>query len=123
MAETVTYAGSATATGGPSVGFTVALQVEGYGKGAAVVPKGGGTKKIPLNTPGAKVALFLIRASKYDNTLTVKGIGTNALPLNAPLLVGGTGVAAALIDTATEFEFTNGTADDISVEVFVARNA
>lgn len=123
MAETVTYAGSATAAGGPSVAFTFALSVEGYGKATAVVPKSGGTKKVPLNTPGAKVALFLIRASKYDNTVTVKAGGGTAVPLNAPLLVGGTGVAAALLGAATEFEFTNGTAEDISVEVFVARNA
>jgi hypothetical protein len=122
MAETITYAGSATATGGPSIGFTVAMSVGGYGKGSAIVAKNGGTTKVALNTPGANVALFLIKSSKYDAKVTVKA-GGSAVPLNAPLVVGGTGVASALIGAATDIEFTNGLAEDIAVEVFVARNA
>lgn len=121
MPETVTYAGSAAATGGPSVGFTFVLDVEGYGKGQTVIPDKQ-TKTIPLNTPGAKVALFLIRASKYGNALTVKAGTLSKVALNAPLLVGGTGVAAAVLGAATGIEFENNLGEEVSVELFVARN-
>jgi hypothetical protein len=121
MPETVTYAGSAAATGGPSVGFTVALAVEGYGKSTTVITKK--TKKtVALNTPGTTVALFVIKSSKYDDQVTVKGAGP-AVPLNAPLIVGGAGIASALVGAATGFEFDNQLNEDITVEVFVARKA
>lgn len=122
MAETVTYAGSATATGGPAVGFAVALEVEGYGKGNGLVAMGK-KKTIPLNTPGANVAIFLIRASKYGDALTVSAGTLSKTPLNAPLIVGGAGVAAKILGGATGFEFENNLGEDVTVEVFVARNA
>lgn len=122
MAETVTYAGSAAATGGPAVGFAVALEVEGYGKGNGLVVAGK-KKTIPLNTPGANVAVFLILASKYGDGLTVTAGTLNKTPLNAPLIVGGTGVAAKILGNATGFDFDNNLGEDVTVEVFVARKA
>jgi len=122
MAETVTYAGSASVAGGPTVPFTVTLNVDGYKKFNITV--GMGTKQtLNLGTAGATVSLLLIKASTYGSDLTFDaGGGEGALPLDAPLLVGGTGALKLVKAGGVEsIEFDNKSTDDVTIDVFVAR--
>ncbi len=123
MAETVNWMYSVRAVGGPSVGLGGELDTDAYEKLSITV--GAGVTQAVSIGPGAwtDVSALVISASVLDGTLTVKPDGGTAVPLDGPILLIGLGPVALLGAGDATLVCTNTGAGDVTVDIFVARDA
>ena len=122
MPEKITYSASAAVSGGPTIGFSRELIADGYNKTSFVIAKGA-TQKVFLGTADGAVFLLMVTSSHYAPKLTYTvEKDTKARPLDEPLLISGSG-AMAILGSPTFLTFTNdNVADEVTIEVFVARD-
>ena len=124
MPETVAYVTSVVVAAGPKVSFTEALEVEAYNRLSIPVKKLG-SQKVFLGTDDSEIRLLLIKSSKYDPvlvTFTIQSAATERV-LDMPFLVAGKAAVSLLgAATPTFLTFKNGLGEDITIDIFLARD-
>lgn len=125
----ITWKVEASVTGGPSQSVTSSVDVEAYGQTSVDIAGNAVDAEVETGANTGDVHLLFVTASRYTDPLTFKvnAAGNPEHTLDGPLLlVGGGGlglIAPAVGDTPTSLLFTNPTADDVTVELIVGRDA
>jgi hypothetical protein len=119
MAEKINWNFVAQVLNGPSVSGAGTLDIEAYDK-IAVTIAAGATQQVNL-TPSGTVSLIIINPTVPDVDLSYK-VGANAVVLDGPLVLIGTG-AVSLLGGAADLSFTNNTAADATIDILLGRDA
>lgn len=106
---------------GPTIPASNKLSVDAYDK-IEVVISAGSNKKVNVQPPDKAHLLLITVTDDYDAALTytVTG-GVSDVSLDGPHLFIGSGIEKLLGTTPEEFEFKNGTANDVTISVLVGR--
>jgi hypothetical protein len=125
MSESVVYAGSAVAAGGPSVSFNSSMTLEGINY---VVVDVLSTKTVAVNlgVTAAELRLLVIKPSVAKDTLTFKvNAVATVYKLDQPVILAGSTASVFLgaDPAANSLTFTNQIvpATDVKIEIFVGR--
>lgn len=127
MPATLQWSFNALLVNGPSLAFSDTFDVEAYDKidvevdaQAGAAP---GSKDVEVQPGGAgRVQFLLVTASSYDPPLTYEVDGGAARPLDAPLLVVGSGAVSAFSPTLNDITFHNVHNSARAVQILVGRN-
>lgn len=127
MAEVINISVNAKIKSGPTVSFSNSLSIDAYDKLDITVEPGAPATVVQLLPAGTtSVHLVIIKSSVYSDliTYTVNGAGAD-IAVDTPQSFIGAGSLTALAGAAIPetLEFTNGTADDITIQILVGRNA
>ena len=123
MAEIIRWMYSVRAEGGPSAALDGQLSVDGYEKLNVNVPA---TSAMTVTLgPGtwADILSLVVSAGDMSGSLTVEPDGAATVPLDAPIVLLGPGAVALLGTGDAVLTFVNTGAEDILVDIFVARDA
>ncbi len=124
MAEKLTYTGSATVTGGPSLSFSRPLDVTGYDKLNLVIDAGKtAVANLGIDPTKTILRLLAMRSTAYDASLTFEldsAKGTTR-PFTDPVIIAGTG-AIAILGAVTTITFVNGSKTSVTIDVLVAQD-
>ena len=127
MSETIKYSISVQVVGGISIPVSGTIQPEAYSKIQVTVPAGATDMVTNLQPTGEDLANFLlIKSSAYDDdNVTYKVNESSATPvvLDAPHLFIGSGAVAILDSDPTQLLFSNGTDEDVTIDILVGRDA
>jgi hypothetical protein len=125
MAEKIKWAVHIDVAAGPKLSATDVIEVEAYDKVGITLDAGAADVDVELQPGGAgQVTLLMIKASNYDPAITFSADGgATTVPLDAPLVLIGTGAVSLLADAPQQLQWDNGTADPVQVDIFVGRDA
>jgi hypothetical protein len=119
MAEKISYAGTASAIGGPKITFDFLLEGTAYTK--MNIPLADNEKKtVPLVADNSITRLLLVRSTAYGATLKAGKDDASLKPLEAPLFLGGAGAVALVADPLTALVFENKLGKSVSLDIFIA---
>ena len=81
--------------------------------------------KVDIQPGGAgQVKLLVIKASAYAPELTFSADGgTTDIPLDAPLILVGTGPVSLIGEAPKQLQWSNGTEGTVKVEILIGRDA
>ena len=119
MAEKINWKFVAQALSGPSLSGQGTLEVDAYDK-IGVTIAAGATQQVNL-VPSGTVSLIIINPAVPDADLSYD-IGGNAVALDGPHVLIGTG-AVSLLGGAANLSFTNNTTSDAAIEILLGRDA
>jgi hypothetical protein len=126
MPETINWTLNLQVPLGPRVAQSGALTVEAYDKVNLTLEAGATDVDVdvqPASTAG-QVTFVAITASVYDELLTYSPDGgTTTHALEAPVALLGAGAVALLNAAPEQLRLANGTADPVTVEILVGRDA
>lgn len=129
MPESIQWTLSVAVAGGPRKTESQTLPVDVYLKGQVQVAAASGNTPGQANfaapSGGGTVRFILISASRYDASppLTYTVDGGSALTLDGPHMLIGAGAVALLGTANLDFAFSNPTAQPVTVEVLIGRDA
>lgn len=129
MPESIQWTLSVAVAGGPRKTESQTLPVDVYLKGQVQIAAASGATPGQANfaapSGGGTVRFVLISASRYDATppLTYTVDGGSAITLDGPHLLIGAGAVALLGTANLDFIFSNPTAQPVTVEVLIGRDA
>lgn len=136
MAESITYSIDVSVAGGPRISQSRTVALEAYDKLKLVIPTGTSGSGLEVNIqPGGQglAKLLVISASVYDGlSYKVNDATTGEIQLDGPQFFSGEGGVGLLYEPPlsdaspappTKLFFLNASAEDITVEVLVARDA
>lgn len=125
MPETLNWSFGVDITDGPRLSGSDTLTVGAYDKLNVTVPAGSTDTDVqlqPAETSG-KVSVVVVRASAADPQVTLSADeGSTAFALDGPVVLIGAGAVRMLADPPTTLRLTNGTAEDVVVDVLVGRD-
>lgn len=125
MAEKIAWTLSVQVTQGPKIADGKTIEVDAYDK-VDVTIAAGTNRTVQVQPGGAgQVQLLLVKASEYGTNLTYKvnDPANPSIALDALLLLMGNGAVGLLGAAPTSLIFSNGLANDVSIQVLVGRNA
>ena len=120
MAETISWNYVAQALGGPSLSGQGDLTVDAYDK-ITVTIAAGATQEVDL-VPSGTVSLLVINPAVPDIDLSYD-VGGNAVALDGPHVLIGTGAVSLLLAVRRDLSFTNNTGADATIEILLGRDA
>lgn len=120
MAEKISWNYVAQALNGPSLSGQGEVVVDAYDKIAVTIPAGV-TQEIDL-VPNGTVSLLVINPAVPDIDLSYD-VGGNAVALDGPHVLIGTGAVSLLLAARRNLSFTNNTAADATIEILLGRDA
>ena len=123
MAETVNWMYSIRAQNGPSMGLNGQMTADGYEK-ISLTLAAAATKDVTIG-PGswADVHSLIVSASNLAGKVTVKPAGGSTVALDGPLVLIGPGPVGLLGTGTATLGFENTHTDEVSVDIFVTRDA
>jgi hypothetical protein len=126
VAEKIKYSLTFQVVNGTSIPVSGEVEPEAYEKIQLTVPAGAADLSTNLQPSGTKLADFLlIKSSKYGDSLTYKvnNAGATAIALDGPHVFIGSGAVAILDTDPTQLLFSNGLADDVTIDILLGRDA
>ena len=133
MPETISWSIQVTVTNGPDISENSNLTVGAYDVVTVTVPGAAAgstatTRATVQPSAGTDLSLLLVRAQPYDEKLTFKVAGSGGavdVPVDAPQLYLGHGVAALGGTAPLRLDFTNemGVGNDATVTILAGRDA
>jgi len=130
MAVKVNWTLNVEVSEGPKAFQSETIEAEAYGKVAVDIAA---TEKKDVEVQPSdigQVDFFLITSSKYGASLkyqlydpTTSALGAPEITLDAPHLLVGNGAVTLLKYHPVKLRVTNGLAEDVTVEILVARDA
>jgi hypothetical protein len=123
MAETVNWMYSIRAQNGPSMGLNGQMAADGYEK-ISLTLAAAATQDVTIG-PGtwADVHSLIVSASDLSGTVTATPTGGATVALDGPLVLIGPGPVGLLGAGAATLGFENTGTDEVSVDIFVTRDA
>lgn len=122
MAERLNWSYAAQVEGGPSIDGAGVLEIDAYMKLSVTVPAGGAQAVEVLPAPGAALRFLVIAPTVPSADLTYELDG-EAVPLDGPVVLIGTGAVGLFADAVGALEFTNGTGEDARIDILAGRDA
>jgi len=126
MSSTINLALKFNVVGGPSILVAKAITVEAYDKIDVTVGDGESDKVVEIQ-PGAssQVQMLFIKSNTYGTDLTYKVHDASATPivLDQDQLFLGQGAVGLLGTQIDRLLFTNNLGKDITIEIFMGRDA
>jgi hypothetical protein len=114
---------SVRAQSGPTMGLSGNMPVDAYEK-LSLTLAGAATQDVTIGpATWAEVQSLVVSASDLTGAITVAPAGGAAIALDGPLVLIGPGPVALLGAGAATLVFENTGANDLSVDIFVARDA
>jgi hypothetical protein len=126
MLEKINWAFNLKVLGGPAVSVAGEWSVEAYDKIVATIKAGETDVAVNIQPKDAgSTRLIIITAGTYGENLTyaVNDKGNEKVVLDAPHVLLGSGAVALLDPEPATLFLSNGTDDDVTVQIFVARMA
>ena len=126
MSEKIKYSLSVQVVGGVSLPITGEVTPEAYGKIQVAVTAGASDMEVNLQPGGANLAEFLlIKSTSYGSALTYKvnDAAATAIALDGPHVFIGKGAVGILDSAPTKLFFSNGLAQDVTVDILIGRDA
>lgn len=122
MSERINWSYKVQAVGGPTLAGSGNISPDAYEKFTIMVPAPAGTAVGVDVMAGTGAQFLLLTSSSYEN-VTYKVGGGATRTLNGPIMLVGSGAMALLGDPLNKFTFTNNNPIDITIELFVGRDA
>jgi hypothetical protein len=105
---------------GPQLSPSGSMDVEAYDK-LAVTVDAGATQQVDLSPGGAAAVTCLVVSPAVPDAQLTYDVGGKDIALDQPhILLGG---AVALAGDPTSLTFTNGTANEATIDILVGRDA
>ena len=126
MTETINWSFSVAVDKGPRLTGFAPESVDAYDKASVVLPAGGAAVTVELQPTATadRVSLVLVAASVYTGGVTYSADGgATKFELDGPLLLIGTGAVKLLADAPQTLSFENPSANDVTVDILVGRDA
>jgi len=133
MRQKINWSVNAAVGDGPRLSASQTIGVAAYDKVRAVVDKKDTTADLPGTTTvevqpsgqAGAVRFFAVTSDRYgkDLSFTVVSGGVADVALEGPLVLVGEGIDALLQKAPKKLKFSNGTAEDVTVEIVVGREA
>ena len=123
--ENVNWAVHVDVPSGPKLTAANTIAVEAYDKVNLTLDANATKVKVDIQ-PGAagQVKLLMITASAYDTKITYStDAGTTKVALDAPQVLIGSGAVGLLKPDPKTWQWDNGTADPVAIQIFVVRDA
>lgn len=122
MAEKLNWSYAVQAEGGPLIAGAGVLEVDAYVKLSVTIPAGE-TKEVEiLPAPGGALQLLVIAAAKPSADLSYELDG-NAVPLDGPHVLIGTGAVALCAGAIGTLAFANDTSEEARIDILAGRDA
>ncbi len=122
MSERINWSYKVEAIGGPVLIGNGSGLFDAYEKFAVTVPAPAGTSVVVDVLAGSGVQFLLLSSSSYED-VTYKVDDDTERPLDGAILLAGPGAIALLGDPLDQFTFTNNSATDVNISLFIARDA
>jgi hypothetical protein len=122
MSERINWSYKVEAVGGPTLAGNGSMSPDSYEKFAITVPTPAGTAVTVDVSAGTGAQFLLLTSSTYEK-VTYKVGGGATRTLNGPIMLVGSGAMALLGGTLNQFTFTNNGTTDVTVGLFIGRDA
>jgi len=125
MVEKMSWSARVEVANGPRLSAADVLEIEAYDKVGITLAAGAADVDVDLQPAEAgQVVLLMIKTSARDPAITYSpDAGATKIPLDAPLILIGTGAISLLGADPKQLQLANGTANDVEVEILVGRDA
>jgi hypothetical protein len=123
MAETIHWLYSVRAQGGPSTSLHGHFEADAYEKMNVTVPATSAQLITIGSATWADIIGLMVSANDLSGDVTVQPDGGPVLPIDAPIVLLGTGAMGLLGGGNATLNLDNTSAEDVDVDIFVSRDA
>ncbi|MGB8020415.1 MAG: hypothetical protein WCF04_04240 [Candidatus Nanopelagicales bacterium] len=125
MPETINWSFSVAVANGPRVTGSDSLDVDAYDKASITLAAGDANVDVQIqpSTTAGRVRVLIIGASAYDDAISFSAdSGATSFALDGPVVLIGSGAVGLLAGAPQTLRLSNGTQDDVTVDILVGRN-